>query len=102
MARMLGEKLLPEAVQSRRRMLRERLMDVRDPVRRRRQEMVPGPDIIGTAERNLAQMRNKVVNRDGVLPRLRGGSGGGGPSSGSSSNSSNSGSSSSNSTTQMT
>lgn len=83
-------------------MLRERLMDVRDPIRRRRRNMVPGPDIIGTAERNLTQMRNKVVNRQGLLPRLRGGDNSSGSSSDSGNSSQNSGSNSNSNTTQMT
>lgn len=102
MARMLGEKMLPEAVQSRRRMIRERLMDARDPIRRRRQNMVPGPDIIGTAERNIADLRNKVVEREGILSRVKGDRNSSSSSSSSSSVSSTSGSSSSSSTDQLT
>lgn len=98
MAHMLGEDVLPEEVQSRRRRLRNRIRSLREPVRSRRENMVPGPDVVGKLENQVMSLRNKAMNRDGVLGRIRGDSSGSGGSSGSS----NGGTSESSSTSSMT
>lgn len=89
---MLGENLLPESVNRRRRQVRARVRDLRDPIRERRADLVPGPDVIGRAEESVLSLRDRVVNRDGLIERIRerrnGNSGGGGSdTSGSSGNS---------------
>lgn len=71
MARMLGERFIPESVQSRRRSLRQRLGSLRDPIRTRREEFVPGPDLIGTAEEQLSDLRDSFVSRDSVVASIR-------------------------------
>lgn len=71
MARMLGERALPEAVQERRRQIRERAMSLREPVRDFRESNVPGPDVVGQVESRVANLRNRFVSRDTVLSRIR-------------------------------
>lgn len=63
---MLGDKVLPEAIQSRRRKLRSRVMDIREPLRTRRERNVPGPDVIGKAESTVSDLRARFVNRTTV------------------------------------
>lgn len=72
MSTLLGDRFVPESLQSRRRSVRRRLRDIREPVRSRREDMVPGPDLIGTAERQVSDLRNSFVNRDSVIVSLRG------------------------------
>ena len=98
---LLGERALPDSVQSRRRSLRNRLEDLRDPIRERRESTVPGPDLIGRGEDVVEQARTRVATRDSpigsLLSRIRnrgdspdngnGGSGNGGNNSGNDSNS---------------
>lgn len=71
MPRMLGEGFLPESVQSQRNKLRNRLQDMREPIRSRRQSLVPGPDVIGKAESTFMDLRDRVVSRTTVLDRIR-------------------------------
>lgn len=71
MARLFGDKVLPEAVQSRRRSLRMKLEDMREPVRQRREQYVPGPDIIGNLESSFSSARQNFVSRDTLLTRIR-------------------------------
>ena len=71
MSPMLGESILPETVNDARRRVRNRVSSVRQPLRRSRQDLVPGPDIIGRAESNFNDLRNRVVNRDGLIERVR-------------------------------
>lgn len=71
MSPMLGEGILPQSVNDTRRRVRSRLRSVREPVRSTRQDLVPGPDLIGRAESSAAQLRDRVVNRDGLLQRVR-------------------------------
>ena len=71
MARMLGEKFLPESVQERRRQVRERAMSLREPVRNFREQNVPGPDILGRVESRVTSLRDRAVSRDSVLERIR-------------------------------
>lgn len=71
MARMLGDRLLPESVQSRRRQLRQRAQNLRDPIRNRRENLVPGPDVFGRAESTASDLRDRFVQRDGVVSRIR-------------------------------
>lgn len=68
---MLGDKLLPESVQTRRRDLRSRVNELRQPLRQRRQNLVPGPDVVGEAENRLGNIRNRVVDRQTVLERIQ-------------------------------
>lgn len=68
---MLGDNLLPDAVQSRRRQLRSRVEGLRQPIRQRRQNIVPGPDVVGRLEDTVTGLRNKAVDRDAVLARIR-------------------------------
>lgn len=97
MPQLLGDNVLPESVQSRRRQLRERVMGIREPARNFRENRVPGPDIVGTAESTLTDLRDRVVTREGVLSRIRerrsssSGSSSSGSSSGNSSNGSSNG-----------
>lgn len=86
MAEMLGNRILPESVVARRRRLRERVNNLRRPVKQFRQENIPGPDVIGEVESSVADLRNRFVRRDSVLQKMRerrNGGGGGGSSSGS-------------------
>lgn len=71
MARMLGDRVLPEAVQSQRRKLRSRLQSVREPVRSFREQNIPGPDVVGTVENQVTDLRSKVVSRDSVIGRVK-------------------------------
>lgn len=93
---MLGDNVLPESVQSRRRQVRSRLDSLREPIRQRRQNTVPGPDVVGRAEDAFTGLRNRAVSRDSVLERIsdmrgngNGGGNGSGDNSGSDSGSSN-------------
>lgn len=70
MARLLGDRVLPESVQSRRRQLRTRLQDLRQPIRQRRTDL-PTPDIIGTAETQITRLRDRFVTRESVLERIQ-------------------------------
>lgn len=98
MPRMLGERVLPESVQARRRQIRNRVTDLRQPIRNRRQNLVPGPDLIGEAETRFMNLRDRVVDRNSVLSRIKeaspiGNDNGGGSNSASNSGGSNSSSS---------
>lgn len=73
MAQMLGDNLLPESVTSRRRKVRERVRDLRQPIKERRQSVsskVPGPNVIDKAEESLTSLRNSFVTRDTMLSRI--------------------------------
>lgn len=65
MPRLLGENVLPESVMNQRRRLRERVNDLREPIRSRRVEYIPGPDLIGEVEGFLTSARNRVLRREG-------------------------------------
>ena len=69
--RMLGENILPESVNERRRNLRSRVQSLREPIRNRRESLVPGPDVIGRAESRAMDLRDRVLSREGVLSRIR-------------------------------
>jgi len=73
MVQMLGDRLLPEAVQTQRRKMRNRLTNLREPIRQKRQELVPGPDVMGSLGENLSDLRSKVVDRKTVLERISNG-----------------------------
>lgn len=62
---------MPEAVQSRRRTLRSRLRSMRRPLKQTRQDVVPGPDLIGKLENNVSNVRDRFVTRDSVLGRIK-------------------------------
>jgi hypothetical protein len=68
---MLGDSLLPDSVQSRRRSVRRRLQNLRDPVRSTRERVVPGPDVVGRAETSFSDIRRKVVSADGLVDRIK-------------------------------
>jgi len=98
MARLIGDRFVPESVQSRRRSVRSRLNEIREPIRSRREDLVPGPDLVGTAERQVSDLRDSFVSRDSIVASLRemvdGGDGDGeGSGNGNGESSSNSGSS---------
>lgn len=95
MPRMLGDRHLPEAVQDRRRKLRMKVRDLRAPIRSKRSELVPGPDIVGKVEQKVGGLRDSFVSRDSVLSRIKERRADGSSGSGSSSSSGSSGSSSS-------
>lgn len=71
MARLLGDRLLPDTVVERRGQFRARVRDLRQPLRQFRERNVPGPDLIGSAENNLTDLRNRVVSRNSVLSRIQ-------------------------------
>lgn len=71
MARMLGDAVLPEQIQSSRRRLRNRLSDLRQPVRQFREENVPGPNVVGNLESRFSDLRDRFVSRTTVLERIR-------------------------------
>lgn len=71
MARLLGDRLLPDSVVERRGQFRERVMDMRQPLRQFRERNVPGPDLIGTAEDRFTDLRDRVVSRNSVLSRIQ-------------------------------
>lgn len=71
MAQMLGDRLLPEAVQVQRRKVRNKITDLREPIRERRQDLVPGPDVIGSIEENVSDLRSRFVSRDTLLKRVK-------------------------------
>lgn len=71
MARLLGDNLLPDSVVSRRRQVRQKISDLRQPIRQFRERNVPGPDLVGSAEEQFMNLRNKLVSRDSVMSRIR-------------------------------
>lgn len=72
MPQMLGEKVLPESVQQRRRKLRTRVMDLREPVRSRREDLIPGPDLIGKTENQARSIRSRIVGDTNLVDKIRG------------------------------
>lgn len=71
MARLLGDKVMPEAVQSRRRTLRSKLRNARRPIKQTRQDLVPGPDILGRLENSVMNVRDRFITRDSVVGRIK-------------------------------
>lgn len=67
---LLGDKILPDVIQERRESLRMRLQELRSPIREKRQQVVPGPDVIGEVEMKAIRSRDKLVNRDMSLSEL--------------------------------
>lgn len=45
-------------------------MDMREPIRQQREDLIPGPNLIGTAERRARNLRDRFVARDSVLSRI--------------------------------
>jgi len=86
---MLGDSLLPDSVQNLRRSLRSQVSSIREPIRRRREDLVPGPDIIGSVENSVMSLRDRFVTRDGALDRVKNASPMGSDGSGSGSGGSN-------------
>jgi len=71
MTKLIGDNMLPDSVVSRRRQVRERIRDLRQPVRRFRESNVPGPDVVESAENELTSLRNRIISRDTVVDRIR-------------------------------
>jgi hypothetical protein len=67
---LLGDNILPDVIQERRESLRMRLQELRSPIREKRQQVVPGPDVIGEVEMKAIRSRNRLVNRDMSLSEL--------------------------------
>jgi len=101
MPSMLGDRLLPQSVQTRRRQVRSKLQDLRQPVKSRRESIVPGPNLVGKAENRFSSAKDRFLQRQTVLQRIKSmrQSQGQNQSSSSSGSSSGSGSSQSNSPT---
>lgn len=74
---LIGEEALPDSVQSRRESLRSKVSELREPIRRRRESSLPGPDLIGRGEEAIMDARDRVTSRDSpigsILSRIRGG-----------------------------
>lgn len=70
MPQLLGDKVLPETVVSKRRTLREKVRDFREPVRQSREDYIPGPDVVGMTEDQISGLREKFVSRDGLIDRI--------------------------------
>jgi len=71
MPHMLGENFLPESVQSRRRQFREKVNNLRQPLKDFRQSNVPGPNLVGKAETQFQSVKDKFFSREGVLKRIK-------------------------------
>lgn len=71
LADMLGNRILPNSVVSARRRVRERLSEVRRPVRQFREDNVPGPDVIGNVEAQLTELRDNFMQRESVVSSIR-------------------------------
>lgn len=71
MAQLLGDRVLPEQVVSARQRIRSRVSDLREPIRSRREQMVPGPDIVGRVEDQVSSLRSSFVRRTSLLERIR-------------------------------
>lgn len=67
MADLLGNRLLPESLASKRRDLRNRLNEIRQPLRDFRTNMVPGPNVVEMTESQFMGLRNKVTERDSAM-----------------------------------
>lgn len=63
--------VLPERVNQRRRQVRQRLQSLREPIRSRREQLVPGPDVVGSVEQRFADLRGQVTQRNNILERIR-------------------------------
>jgi len=75
MARLLGEDALPEQVNSARRTVRRRASSLREPIRSTREDLVPGPDVIGSLESRAMGLRSKLTsagNMQSVLSEREG------------------------------
>lgn len=71
MAKLLGDKFLPESVATRRRSVRKSIRSLRDPVRNFRESTVPGPDVVGMAENTVLDLRDSFTTRDSLVAKLR-------------------------------
>lgn len=71
MARLFGERALPSSVNQQRRRLRSRLQDLREPIRQRRLEVVPGPNVIDQIEDQVRQARSTFVERQTMVERIK-------------------------------
>jgi hypothetical protein len=67
---LLGERLLPDSVNTKRRQVRSRLEEVRRPLKNKRKSLSP-VDVIGMTENNLADIRDRFVQRNSVVDRIR-------------------------------
>lgn len=71
MAQLLGDRFLPEQVVSARQRVRSQLSELREPVRSRRETLVPGPDLIGRLEDQVTSLRSRFVRRTSLMERIR-------------------------------
>lgn len=71
MAQLVGDRFLPEQVASARQRVRSRLSELREPIRSRREQLVPGPDIIGRVEDQFSSLRSRFVSRTSLMERIR-------------------------------
>lgn len=71
MARLIGDNRLPSSVQRKRRRMREKVNDLREPIREKRESYVPGPDVIGSVESRASSLRDKFVTSDSLVSRIR-------------------------------
>jgi len=71
MSPMLGENILPESVNDARRRARSQVRSLRQPIRQRRENLVPGPDLVGQTESTLMDLRDRITTREGILSRIR-------------------------------
>lgn len=71
MAQLLGDRFLPESVTSMRQSFRSRVSDLREPIRSRREELVPGPDVVGRVEEQFSNLRTRFVRRNSLMERIR-------------------------------
>lgn len=67
----IGDNILPDSVAAKRSQLRERMRSFRKPVRRFREQNIPGPDVVGMTERQFRDLRDKIVSREGVVSRIK-------------------------------
>lgn len=71
MPRFLGDRFLPESVVVRRRSVRRRVRNLRNPIRSFRESNIPGPDVVGSVENTVLGARNRIVTRDALVNSLR-------------------------------
>lgn len=71
MPEMLGNNFLPSSITSARRRFREKVTELREPVKRFREQNIPGPDVIGKTEEQMTSLRDDFVRRESVLSSIK-------------------------------
>lgn len=66
---MLGERILPNSVNQRRRQLRSRINNLRQPIRSRRENLSPF-NVVGAVENTVSDVTDRIVARTAVLERI--------------------------------